>query len=1136
MATRTIPARTAMPMAAAGGAALVAATAGVIAYSTASASTSEPLECQQSLSTPARPSFIPEPSIDLDDASIPLRLRMISHIKSLQSTICTALESLETDPNARFHSSYYLRDASKGFGDSRVLQDGQTFEKAGCNISVIKSTLSVNAVKQMRAERFDWWDGKSELPYFVAGCSLVVHPKNPHAPTIHFNYRYFEISDPNDPNGEPKAWWFGGGTDLTPSYLYDDDAKHFHGLFKTACEKHDPSYYPTFKEWCDRYFFIPHRGETRGVGGIFFDDLSADPARGVGKEELFRFIRDASNTFLPAYYPIVEKRRQQEFSEEEKRWQQLRRGRYVEFNLVHDRGTKFGLAMKEPRTESILMSLPLTSRWEYQPEVGTKEGTREKELMDRCRVCAAKLTGIRRTSELNIDAARKLKLQFRLIQSSDLASHFAALDLDSRLAALSLDERTAPSQPSTSISALPPASTPRDPTPPLTPDARATTCTPPTATCGAEVASLSRTTEARLDWFDERTEVVGLEPLLGAIGVSDAFREQRKKFRDPLHAARAKALRLLKKESEPQSVDGTTPNEYLGFLSGVGRHSRPKEREWIDLKSKTVPREEQAKTVRRPDGVLVPKDAKVWWRSFLALVELTKSDVQFKEGNQVHKNPSKGLYNAATVLRVQPFRHFVVVITFAFNECCLFLLDRVRLRVATIDMRNDGGFADACALIQTLEKVPETSLGLPPYFSYEADNLFIPRTLNLAMLLELTPERPPSISPSSPSVHFRPPSIDSAASTSSSSSDIEIPSRIPIPTVTSVGHEAAMLALTNAKIKRRDFIGTRIPRLVASFSEDTDSRPLWKSSGTDTLPKGATDRAVEIIIIQTLRGLDTLDKLATPKLFWTAILGVLELIEVLIDAGILHRDPSFGNCLATPLGIAAVLDLDNSTTISVDKKDGDPTSTAQGRTGTIMTMAMDVLLAMSTPGKFWHRPRHDIISVYYLLWLALTKRILPYDWEKYEDELFNHPAPTASSHHASESSADAETKASLDNKRRRPGWMGGSAGAAREILGVLGWQETVPLSAVRNRQLLWESFMMERFIKNLSNREVAGVLRKLCSCTALSYLDKPIAGLEPEQADPRDSKEKLDEGIAAFREILEEAKRNATLGWNGELE
>ncbi|SGY79668.1 BQ5605_C008g05192 [Microbotryum silenes-dioicae] len=337
-------------------------------------------------------SYDAKPPIDLDDTSIPMRDRMVAHIQSLQDNICNVLASLENDdPSSsatagsestekkNFRSSYYLRDNNKGFGDSRVLQDGKTFEKAGCNISVIHSTLSVAAVKQMRAERFDWWDGKTELPYFVAGCSLVVHPVNPHAPTIHFNYRYFEIHDPNgDPNAPPKAWWFGGGTDITPSYLYEEDIQHFHGLHKQACDRHDKSYYPKFKKWCDTYFYIPFRGETRGFGGIFFDDL----ADGDDAQACFNFVRDCSKQFLRAYYPIMQRRKDQPYTEEEKRWQQLRRGRYVEFNMNIDRGVRFGLAMKQPRVESILMSLPLTARWEYETEMGTQEGSPEKKVLD----------------------------------------------------------------------------------------------------------------------------------------------------------------------------------------------------------------------------------------------------------------------------------------------------------------------------------------------------------------------------------------------------------------------------------------------------------------------------------------------------------------------------------------------------------------------------------------------------------------------------------------------------------------------------------------------------------------------------------------------------------------------------------
>lgn len=164
-------------------------------------------------------------------------------------------------------------------------------------------------------------------------------------------------------------WWFGGGADLTPAYLFDEDAAHFHRLHKEACDKHDPAFYPRFKKWCDEYFFIRHRGETRGVGGIFFDDLNdRDP------DLLFAFAKDASAAFVPAYVPLVEKRKDMPFSEEQKRWQQLRRGRYVEFNLVYDRGTTFGLKTGG-RIESILMTLPLTARWEYDhhPEPGSEE-------------------------------------------------------------------------------------------------------------------------------------------------------------------------------------------------------------------------------------------------------------------------------------------------------------------------------------------------------------------------------------------------------------------------------------------------------------------------------------------------------------------------------------------------------------------------------------------------------------------------------------------------------------------------------------------------------------------------------------------------------------------------------------------
>jgi coproporphyrinogen III oxidase len=230
------------------------------------------------------------------------------------------------------------------------------------------------------------------LPFFAAGLSLVIHPRNPHAPTIHANYRYFEITEPNPSSGESEilSWWFGGGSDLTPSYLYPEDAVHFHSTLKAACDPHGSSLYPTFKKWCDEYFYLPHRHETRGVGGLFFDDLNEGPhlrlpshteaRRPRTPQEIFSFISSLGNAFIPSYLPILQKRHSMPYTPHQRRWQLLRRGRYVEFNLVYDRGTKFGLMTPGARIESILMSLPETARWEYMTEMD--EGEEEKKILE----------------------------------------------------------------------------------------------------------------------------------------------------------------------------------------------------------------------------------------------------------------------------------------------------------------------------------------------------------------------------------------------------------------------------------------------------------------------------------------------------------------------------------------------------------------------------------------------------------------------------------------------------------------------------------------------------------------------------------------------------------------------------------
>jgi coproporphyrinogen III oxidase len=281
-----------------------------------------------------------------------MRSQAQEFFSQLQNNICRALE--EADGRARFREDLWQREGGGG-GRTRVMEEGSFFERAGVNFSAVEGLLP-EAFAAKIGEEVANAEGRE---FFATGVSLVLHPRNPYAPTVHANFRYLE---------KGAASWFGGGADLTPYYPFREDAEHFHRTLKEACDKHDPDYYPRFKKWCDEYFFIKHRGETRGVGGIFFDYLTGDA------EKLFAFVKDAGEAFLPAYLPIIERRRGYDYSEREREFQLLRRGRYVEFNLVYDRGTIFGLETRG-RTESILMSLPPLARWayDYTPEPNTPE-------------------------------------------------------------------------------------------------------------------------------------------------------------------------------------------------------------------------------------------------------------------------------------------------------------------------------------------------------------------------------------------------------------------------------------------------------------------------------------------------------------------------------------------------------------------------------------------------------------------------------------------------------------------------------------------------------------------------------------------------------------------------------------------
>ncbi|XP_057458250.1 oxygen-dependent coproporphyrinogen-III oxidase, chloroplastic-like [Lotus japonicus] len=302
--------------------------------------------------------------------SLSVRARFEKMIREAQDSVCDAIEA--ADGGGKFKEDVWSRPGGGG-GISRVLQDGVVWEKAGVNVSVVYGVMPPDAYRAAKGSA----DQKpGPVPFFAAGISSVLHPKNPHAPTLHFNYRYFETDAPKDAPGAPRQWWFGGGTDLTPAYIFEEDVKHFHSTQKRACDKFDPTFYPRFKKWCDDYFYIKHRGERRGLGGIFFDDLND-----YDQEMLLSFATECANSVIPAYIPIIEKRKDTPFTDHQKAWQQLRRGRYVEFNLVYDRGTTFGLKTGG-RIESILVSLPLTARWEYDHK--PEEGSEEWKLLDAC--------------------------------------------------------------------------------------------------------------------------------------------------------------------------------------------------------------------------------------------------------------------------------------------------------------------------------------------------------------------------------------------------------------------------------------------------------------------------------------------------------------------------------------------------------------------------------------------------------------------------------------------------------------------------------------------------------------------------------------------------------------------------------
>ena len=278
-----------------------------------------------------------------------------AYLKSLQIRICDALSVI--DGNREFTTESWERPEGGG-GISRVLAEGDVIEKGGVNFSHVMGAEMPASATQHRPELA----GRS---FRAMGISVVIHPRNPHAPTSHANVRMFLA----EKDGEPPVWWMGGGFDLTPYYGYQEDAVSWHSTARAACAPFGSDVYPRLKKWCDDYFFLPHRQEPRGIGGLFYDDLNE-----WGFDQTFAFMRSVGDSYLQAYLPILERRKDAPWTESERQWQLYRRRRYVEFNLVYDRGTLFGL-QSNGRTEAILMSLPPLVRWEYglHPEAGTAE-------------------------------------------------------------------------------------------------------------------------------------------------------------------------------------------------------------------------------------------------------------------------------------------------------------------------------------------------------------------------------------------------------------------------------------------------------------------------------------------------------------------------------------------------------------------------------------------------------------------------------------------------------------------------------------------------------------------------------------------------------------------------------------------
>ncbi|KAI5481945.1 Pkinase-fungal domain-containing protein [Pseudohyphozyma bogoriensis] len=753
----------------------------------------------------------------------------------------------------------------------------------------------------------------------------------------------------------------------------------------------------------------------------------------------------------------------------------------------------------------------------------------------------------------------------------------------------------------------------------------ASSATPARPDSATGLPTLTRTAEKTVDWFNGRVVGAELNQLLRSLSALETYNEslacigayeeelmrETKKVKakvSKINLAKAfkKGVRS-KSRSEPEvkgmekkrkAIDDAFmgekasgkagPNEENEWMRDMGRLAASRStsapmserRSWMYRKFSPLEKSDRADVERKPDTIFASSallgETSANWGDAMIVVEHTTETVNFKPDGKLNPKNAQLVHDAVLALNVQPFRHFVLLVSFTKTKLFFMILDRERLQVATIDDWLGRGFRSACALVRTLETLDDVQLGLPPFLSYDATTTSTsPYELNLGALCGLTtstlsasalpppyPGGPPRIqlpltlavttlSTCTHSIPFsrgtwvagatvRPIEARGSEATSSGKpggglnddgslrEGFALIAKYYNPDVNRKLREPDSLSLIAKRVKP-EYLGVRFPHLVAAFHEDDQCRPPWKIPLEDADPDGPfTLRHSELIITVTPPDLVPLSELKTPKLFWTAIDSLLENLELLYDAGVGQRDLSINNALSTPEGVVCSLDFDHAAVLT--KKEGGAHANDTERTGTPFTMASEVLEASAGSEKFYHRPRHDLTSVAYLVFFVFSTEILAHDWKELLATTYHKPAPgfPSSSQHGSDA-----LKAQAKSRTNRPGWRSDRADQAMGVLKGFGWLESNSLMAAAARKQLWKGsggVVPQIFYTGLQNQEAAAVLKKLSASKLLHHLDVSSLAEETENINSEDA---FRRGVKEFRDIVREGAKKATLDWNG---